>query len=103
IQHELAYRAIAAGQIDVMDIYTTDAQIEGFGLKLLEDDRAFFPRYDAVFLYRLDLPRRAPRAFAALQRLAGKIDEPHMIRANAMVALEHRTPQEAASWLLKEA
>jgi osmoprotectant transport system permease protein len=103
IQHELAYRAIAAGQIDVMDIYTTDAQIERFGLKLLEDDRAFFPRYDAVLLYRLDLPRRAPAAFAALQRLAGKIDERRMSRANAMVALEHRTPQEAASWLLKEA
>lgn len=102
IQHELAYQAIAAGQIDVMEIYTTDAQIERLGLRLLEDDRAFFPRYDAVLLYRLELPGRAPRAFEAMQRLVGKIDEARMIRANARVVLEKQTQQQAAAALLRE-
>lgn len=102
IQHELAYEAISRGQIDVTEIYTTDAQIARLGLKLLEDDRGFFPRYDAVLLYRLDLPQRAPKAFAAMQRLNGKIDEERMIRANALVALQKRPYQEAASALLKE-
>jgi osmoprotectant transport system permease protein len=100
IQHELAYQAIGSGQIDVMEIYTTDAQIEKLGLKLLEDDRGFFPRYDAVLLYRLDLPKRAPRAFAAMERLVGKIDEARMTRANALVALEKQTQQQAAAALL---
>src|SRR5207247_1064015 len=59
IQHELAYGAIASGRIDVTDIYTTDAQIQHLGLVVLGDDRGFFPRYDAVLLYRSHL---APRA-----------------------------------------
>src|SRR5207247_7353668 len=48
IQHELAYTALASGRIDATDIYTTDAQIERLGLTVLQDDRNFFPRYDAV-------------------------------------------------------
>src|SRR5262245_44831418 len=52
LQHELAYEAIGSGQIDLMDIYTTDAHIARLGLKLLEDDLGFFPRYEAVLLYR---------------------------------------------------
>jgi osmoprotectant transport system permease protein len=103
MEHSLAYEAIAAGQIDVTEIYTTDAQIERLGLRLLEDDRRFFPRYDAVLLYRLELPARAPRAFEAMLRLVGKIDEPKMIRANGLVVLQKQTEQQAASTLLQEA
>ncbi len=103
IQHELAYEAIASRQIDVMDIYTTDAQIERLGLRILEDDRGFFPRYDAVWLYRLDLAARAARALQAIQRLAGRIDEGRMIRANARVVLDRRSVQDAAARLLEEA
>jgi osmoprotectant transport system permease protein len=62
LDHGLAYEAIAAGRIDVMDIYSTDAKIERFGLRVLEDDRGFFPKYDAVLLYRRDLPDRLPAA-----------------------------------------
>lgn len=101
IQHELAYQALANGDIDVTEIYTTDAQIQRLGLKMLEDDRAFFPRYDAVLLYRLDLPQRAPEAFAALQKLVGKIDEARMIQANARVSLEKRSAPQAAQELLQ--
>ena len=44
LDHGLAYEAVAAGKIDVMDIYTTDAKIERFSLRVLEDDRKFFRR-----------------------------------------------------------
>ena len=71
LDHGLAYEAIAAGQIDVMDIYTTDAKIERYGLRVLEDDRKFFPRYDAVLLYRLDVPKRFPRAWARCRSSKG--------------------------------
>lgn len=88
VDHGLAYGALAAGQIDVMDIYTTDAKIGHLGLRVLEDDRRYFPRYDAVLLYRLEVPRRFPAAWQALQGLAGRIDEKAMIAMNARAELE---------------
>jgi osmoprotectant transport system permease protein len=54
LDHGLAYGVLAQGQIDVMDIYTTDAKIDALGLLVLEDDRQYFPRYDAVLLFRKD-------------------------------------------------
>ncbi len=103
IQHELAYGALASGAIDVTDLYTTDAEIGRLHLHVLEDDRGFFPRYDAVFVYRLDLARRAPAAYAAIGRLAGKIDEARMIRANARVVLGKQPFTRSADSLLIEA
>lgn len=102
IQHDVAYEALASGQVDATDIYTTDAQIERLKLRILEDDRAFFPRYDCVLLYRLDLPRRAPRTWRAMERLVGRIPEAAMIRANAAVTLRHVTQEAAAVSLLRE-
>ncbi|MES2529932.1 MAG: glycine betaine ABC transporter substrate-binding protein, partial [Pseudomonadota bacterium] len=88
LDHGLAYDAIASKQIDVIDIYTTDAKIDHLGLRVLEDDRRYFPRYDAVVLYRLDLPTRQPKAWAALQKLEGRIDEHAMIAMNARAELQ---------------
>jgi len=99
LDHGLAYEAVAAGRIDVMDIYTTDAKIERYGLRVLEDDRHFFPRYDALLFYRLDAPKRFPEAWRALQGLEGKIDERRMIRMNAAAELEGRSFAQAAALL----
>jgi osmoprotectant transport system permease protein len=99
LDHGLAYEAVAAGRIDVMDVYSTDAKIERYGLRLLEDDRKFFPRYDAVLLYRLDVPKRFPSAWRALQALEGRIDERAMIRMNAAAELEGRSFAGAAALL----
>ncbi len=99
LDHGLAYEALAAGKIDVMDIYTTDAKIERYGLRALEDDRKFFPRYDAVLLYRLDAPQRFPKEFDLLRKLEGRIDERKMIRMNAAAELEGKSFAEAAALL----
>lgn len=88
LDHGLAYAALAAGEIDVMDTYTTDAQIAKLGLTVLADDAGYFPRYEALLVYRLDLPERHPAAWAALQTLAGRIDEAAMIGMNARAELE---------------
>ena len=88
LDHGLAYDAIAGGQVDVIDIYTTDAKIGHLGLNVLQDDKAYFPRYDAVVLYRLDVPQRFPAAWAALQQLDGRIDEEAMIAMNARAELQ---------------
>src|SRR5690242_12073307 len=58
LDHGIAYEALAGGQVDVIDIYSTDAKIGKYGLTVLADDRGYFPRYDAVLLYRADLPDR---------------------------------------------
>jgi osmoprotectant transport system permease protein len=99
LDHGLAYEAIATGKIDLMDIYTTDAKIERFQLRPIEDDRRYFPRYDAVLLYRADLPKRFPEAWSKLQKLEGRISEQTMIRLNAAAELQGRSFAEAAALL----
>lgn len=91
LDHGIAYEALANGRIDVVDVYSTDAKIARYQLRVLADDRAFFPRYDAVLLYRADLPQRIPRAWPSIAALAGTIDERRMIALNALVELEGRT------------
>jgi len=88
LDHGLAYDAMAARQIDAIDIYTTDAKIDHLGLRVLEDDKKYFPRYDAVVLYKLDLPKRLPGAWAALKTLEGRVDEHAMIAMNARAELQ---------------
>ncbi|HZW72394.1 MAG TPA: glycine betaine ABC transporter substrate-binding protein, partial [Caldimonas sp.] len=102
MEHALAYAAMASGAIDLMEVYTTDAQVARQDLVLLDDDRNYFQRYDAVLLYRLDLPARAPRAFARLSTLSSKIDAAAMTRANARVVLDHAAPDQAAAELLRD-
>lgn len=100
LQHELAWDALRTGSIDVTDVYTTDAWIAALDLVVLADDRAFFPRYDAVVLYRRDLARRAPQVLDAWKHLEGRIDETRMMRANAKVVIEKRPFAEVARELL---
>ena len=88
LDHGLAYDAIGAKQVDVIDIYTTDAKIDSLGLRVLVDDQHYFPRYDAVVLFRLDVPTRHPTAWAALQNLSGRINETMMIAMNARAELQ---------------
>ena len=80
IDHALGYGAVASGSIDIKDAYSTDAKIENKDLVVLEDDLQFFPKYEAVFLFRSSV--RAD-AIAVLRRLEGTLDETRMIRLNA--------------------
>lgn len=100
MDHVLAYRALAAGAIDVVDLYTTDAEIRGQHLAVLEDDRHYFPSYQAVWLYRLDTARREPRLGVSLQDLADRVSVQAMRDLNAAVLVEHRGETEAAAAFL---
>ncbi|MES2361467.1 MAG: glycine betaine ABC transporter substrate-binding protein [Pseudomonadota bacterium] len=88
LDHGLAYDAIGAGQVDVIDIYTTDAKIDSLGLRVLTDNEQYFPRYDAVLLYRLDVPARFAQAWSAMQGLEGRINERAMVAMNARAELQ---------------
>jgi osmoprotectant transport system permease protein len=97
LDHGLAYEALASGQIDVIDVYSTDAKITRYNVRQLEDDRKFFPAYDAVVLYRLDFPQRFPREWSALKSLEGRIDAGHMARMNAEAEISGRSFADVAS------
>ena len=88
LDHGLAYEAIAGGQVDVIDIYTTDAKLDKYQLVVLADDAGFFPRYDAVLLYRADVPTRFPKAWTTLARLEGALDDAAMRKLNAAAELD---------------
>jgi osmoprotectant transport system permease protein len=79
IDHALGYAALANGSIDVKDAYSTDAKIEENDLVVLEDDLRFFPKYEAVVLFRSSM---SPGAISALRRLEGTLDEKRMIHLN---------------------
>ncbi|HEY0337741.1 MAG TPA: glycine betaine ABC transporter substrate-binding protein [Burkholderiales bacterium] len=96
LDHGLAYEALSTGTVDLIDVYTTDAKIARLGVSVLEDDKRFFPAYDAVVLYRLDFPQRFPRSWAAIRSLEGRIDAARMAAMNAEVELAGKTFSDAA-------
>jgi osmoprotectant transport system permease protein len=91
LDHGLAYEAIAQGQVDVIDIYSTDAKLGKYQLTVLVDDAAYFPRYDAVLLHTRDLPTRLPKTWSAISTLEGRIDDAAMQRMNAAAELEKKS------------
>ena len=85
IDHDVAYRAMEQGDIDIVDLYSTDAEISYYDLRILEDDHKYFPSYRAVVLYRLDLQEKLAPLF---QRLSGKITNDKMIELNKRAKTE---------------
>lgn len=102
LDHDLAYRALEAGQIAATDLYSTDAEIRQYGLRVLEDDLAHFPDYKAVILYRTALGGEAPAVIEAWDGLAGRIDQEAMITLNARAKIERVPEARAASDYLAE-
>ncbi len=104
MEHALTYRALAAGEVDVMDVFSTDGQLERLRLSLLEDDRRFFPDYSAVFLARREIAERFPRTWSRLREaLEGRIDDRRMARLNAMADLDGKRVAEVAATFLGKA
>ncbi len=101
MDHGLAYEALARGSIDVADAYSTDAKIARYGLKVLTDDRRFFPSYEAVFLYRAGAARRWSRAIDAIRGLSGTIDGDAIGRLNAEAEIDGRTFSSIAQEFLR--
>jgi osmoprotectant transport system permease protein len=102
LEHALAYRAVDAGEIDLTDIYTTDPNIKKYSLRTLVDDLGHFPQYEAVFVYRTDLPERAPLALAALKKLEGRISNETMLALNERVEMEKQSKKRVAADFLNE-
>jgi len=96
----LMYQAVADGQVDVISGFSTDGRIVAYELRMLRDDRGFFPPYDAAPVVRGSLLRAHPKLRAALIPLAGTIDDETMRRLNYAVDVLGHTPAEVArAWL----
>ncbi|HET9449311.1 MAG TPA: glycine betaine ABC transporter substrate-binding protein, partial [Aggregicoccus sp.] len=102
LDHDLAYRALESGAIQVTDLYSTDPEIEAYGLRVLEDDLGHFPAYDAVLLVREDWARAAPQVAQALTRLEGALDARRMVQLNARAQLQHVPEAEVARAFLQQ-
>jgi osmoprotectant transport system permease protein len=100
MDHTLAYQAIEHGAADVVDVYTTDPQILSEHLRVLRDDRHYFPDYQAIWLYRREAVQRWPALLAAMQALAGRIPVQAMQQMNADVQLQHRDDRQVAARFL---
>jgi osmoprotectant transport system permease protein len=94
------YPALAAGRVDVIDGYSTDGFIARYDLVVLEDDRAFFPPYEAAAVVSRRLFDENPAAIAALTELSGRLDETRMREMNRRVEVDgEEVPRVAAAAL----
>jgi len=99
IEHGLIYTAIAAKSLDVIDVYSTDANIQRYDLVILNDDKHFFPDYLAAPLVREAIN---PRAREALNELAGALTETDMIALNAAATIDKKDFAEIARAFLQQ-
>jgi osmoprotectant transport system substrate-binding protein len=86
----LLYRALAARQVDIVAGNSTDGAIKALDFVALEDDRHYFPPYEAVPLVREDSLKRWPQIGVAMERLAGKVSAEEMRAMNLAVESQHR-------------
>lgn len=107
-EHSLLYGAVESGEIDVIEVYTTESNIERFNIRLLKDDKKnneglpdpFFPGYEAIWVYR---PKKIPpKAMEALFQLEGRISEKQMRRHNGRVTRREQSAPQSAVELLRE-
>ena len=98
----LTYRALADGKVDVIAGNSTDGQIDALHLVVLEDDRHYFPPYEAAPVARAALLDRHPEVRRALAELAGKIDDGEMRRLNARADVQREDIRAIArDWLTR--
>lgn len=94
------YRALATGAVDVIDGYSTDGLIDRYDLVVLEDDRRFFPAYEAAPLVGPDLAGSQPGAIAALTELGGTLGVERMRSLNRMLEVDGRPVEDVAALAL---
>jgi osmoprotectant transport system permease protein len=83
--HSINYTGLMTGSVDATDLYSTDPEIRIYNLRLLEDDLEYFPHYECVILYRLDLHQRSPEFVKVVESLQGSINNEAMLELNTKV------------------
>jgi len=102
MQQALKYQAVEQGETDVLDVYTTEGRLLSYDLVVLEDDKGFFPPYEAAPLVRGEALARHPEIGSALGLLAGALDEERMRRLNFRLEEKKEPASRVAADLLAE-
>ncbi|OZI12672.1 osmoprotectant ABC transporter substrate-binding protein [Bacillaceae bacterium SAS-127] len=102
MQLGLVYQAVASGKMDVVLAYTTDGRIQAFDLKVLEDDRRFFPPYDASPVASNKVLKQHPELKASIEKLMGQISTEQMQQMNYEVDAKLKEPSVVAKEFLEE-
>ncbi|NBD00781.1 osmoprotectant ABC transporter substrate-binding protein OsmX [Atlantibacter hermannii] len=98
----LVYNAIRDGFVDAGLIYTTDGRVKGFDLKVLEDDKGFFPSYAVTPVVRKPILDANPGLEDALNTLSGLLNNDVISTLNAKVDIDHESPQKVAREFLQQ-
>ena len=101
-EHALAYRGLASGAIDATDLYTTDAEISYYSLRVLEDDKKFWASYHAVFLYRKELATTHPAVVKLLKKLEARISDTEMIAMNVLAKPRNKSERRTAAHIASD-
>jgi glycine betaine/choline ABC-type transport system substrate-binding protein len=97
----LKYKAIGEGQVDVINNFSTDGLLAEYDLKVLKDDKGFFPAYEAATVIRQETLDKYPELEAILNQLAGQISDEEMQQMNYFVEKENRDAGDVAAEFLK--
>ncbi|MER2042862.1 glycine betaine ABC transporter substrate-binding protein [Pantoea agglomerans] len=97
----LVYNAIRDGFVDAGLIYTTDGRVKGFDMKVLEDDKHFFPSYNVTPVVRQDVLASHPGLDTALNQLSAQITDEAITELNKRVDIDHQSPETVARDFLK--
>lgn len=98
----LRYTALINNDSDLIDAFTTDGLIDKFNLAVLEDDKNFFPPYNAAPLIRLDTLEKYPELEEVINLLAGRLTNDKMRKLNYLVDVDGKDPAITAKEFLKE-
>lgn len=90
------YEALDQGAGDVTTLFSTDGRLKEYGFVILEDDKSFFPPYDAIYVVRGEILEQYPSILEALTPLLGTIDEATMTELNYKVEVEMQDPEDVA-------
>jgi osmoprotectant transport system substrate-binding protein len=97
----LLYAALESGKVDIVAANATDGLISALDVKVLADDRRYFPPYECAVVVRNDTLARFPHLRAALEELSGKLTDSAMRRLNYEVDGKHRSPRDVATEFLR--
>lgn len=103
MEPKLRYRAVKNGEINLVDAYSTDSELQRYKLVVLEDDKNLFPPYQGAPLLRAETAEKYPEVVKALNKLAGKITDDEMRKMNYQVNVEGKSAEETAREYLREA
>jgi len=101
LDHDLAYRGLDDGTLDVIDLYATDAEIAYYDILPLRDGRNYFPEYQAIYVYRDGLLKRYPVLGSIMENLSGAIDNHRMAEMNAAVKLNNEPDGRVAAGFIR--